>query len=187
MYVPSRLNTVRAVQMFFIERIFIFFMLLFSKKMGIILGAIKSYCHSKFSKPVVKILSIYRKKIFWKQTFPSNMLQITFQNFSPKFQIFSTKINVMVKVVKQFTAVCEKATQMNFIGKKLCRSLFSITFDTYRLKKDSCTAQIFSCEFYQIFQNVVETNLSDCFCLISIFVRYVDLSHKKCFLQPWLF
>ena len=91
MYVPSRLNTVRAVQMFFIERIFIFFMLLFLKKMGIILGAIKSYCHSKFSKPVVKILSIYRKKIFWKQTFPSNMLQITFQNFSPKFQNFLQK------------------------------------------------------------------------------------------------
>ena len=66
MYMPLRLNTVKAVEMFFIERIFIFFMLLFLKKMGIILSAIKSYCHSKLSKPVVKIQSIYIKKIFWK-------------------------------------------------------------------------------------------------------------------------
>ena len=41
MYVSLWLNTVRAVQMFFIERIFVFFMILFLKKMGIILSASK--------------------------------------------------------------------------------------------------------------------------------------------------
>ena len=50
------------------------------------------------------------------------------------FQIASctkiSKLNIMVKVVKLFTGVCEKATLMNVIGKHLCRSLF--------FKKVSC-------------------------------------------------
>ena len=47
MYVSLWLNTVRAVQIFFIERIFVFFMILFLKKMVIILSASKSHYHSK--------------------------------------------------------------------------------------------------------------------------------------------
>ena len=47
MYVSLWLNTLAAVQMFFIDRIFVFFMKLFLKNMGIILSASKPHCHSK--------------------------------------------------------------------------------------------------------------------------------------------
>ena len=60
-------------------------------------------------------------------TFPNNMLKVCFQIAScTKI----SKLNIMVKVVKLFTGVCEKATLMNVIGKHLCRSLF--------FKKVSC-------------------------------------------------
>ena len=62
MYLLPWLNTVGAVQMFFIERIFVFFMALFLKKMGIIFCASKPECHSRLSKPILKIRSIYRRK-----------------------------------------------------------------------------------------------------------------------------
>ena len=67
MFVLLWLNTVAAVQMFFIERIFVFFMTLFLRKMVIILGATKPHCHSRLSKRILKILSIYRKNNFPKQ------------------------------------------------------------------------------------------------------------------------
>ena len=63
MYVTLWLNTAAAVQMFFIERIFVFFMTLFLKKMGLILSASKPQFHSRLSKPILEILSIYRKNI----------------------------------------------------------------------------------------------------------------------------
>ena len=66
MYVSLWLNTMAAVQMLFIERIFVLFMTLFLKKMGIILCVSKPQCHSRLSKLILKILSIYRKKIFRK-------------------------------------------------------------------------------------------------------------------------
>ena len=50
----------QAVQMFFIERIFVFFTT-FLKKMA------KVHCHLRLSKPIFKILSIYRKNILGKQ------------------------------------------------------------------------------------------------------------------------
>ena len=63
MYVTLWLNTAAAVQMFFIERIFVFFMTLFLKRMRIILRASKTQCHSRLGKPTLKILFIYRKNI----------------------------------------------------------------------------------------------------------------------------
>ena len=65
MYVLLWLNTVAAVQMFFIERICFF--ITFLKKMGIILSASKPHCHSRLSEPILKILSIYRENILGKQ------------------------------------------------------------------------------------------------------------------------
>ena len=44
-----------AVQMCFIKRIFVLFMLLFLKKMGIILSASKPHYHSRLRKPILKI------------------------------------------------------------------------------------------------------------------------------------
>ena len=48
---------------------------------------------------------------------------------------------------------------------------------------------MFSCEFYQIFQSAffVKHIWVTAFAKYPVFVRYVYLSHKKCFLQPWLF
>ena len=60
MYVLLWLNTVLAVQMFFIERMFVSSWHYSLKKMGI-LSAIKPHCHSKLSKPILKILPIYKK------------------------------------------------------------------------------------------------------------------------------
>ena len=72
MCVSLLLNTVAAFQIFFIERIFVFFMT-FLKKMGIILRASKPQCHSRLSKPILRILSIYRKIYLREKTFLSNM------------------------------------------------------------------------------------------------------------------
>ena len=72
MYVPLWLNAVAAVQMLYIERIFVFFMTSFLK-MEIILSARKPQGHSRLSKPILKILFSYRKKI--RETkFQSNIL-----------------------------------------------------------------------------------------------------------------
>ena len=48
---------------------------------------------------------------------------------------------------------------------------------------------MFSCEFYQIFQSAffVKHIWVTVFAKYPVFVRYVYLNHKKCFLQPWLF
>ena len=67
MYVSLWLDIVAAVQMFIIERIFVFFRTLFLKKMGIILSASKPYIHSRLSKLILQILSVYRKNILGKQ------------------------------------------------------------------------------------------------------------------------
>ena len=85
MYVLLWLNTVADVQMSFIERIFVFFMTLFLKKMQAqanpwVLG--KQLSQEICSKYVYRVLH------------------------APKFEIFSTKLNMMmVKVVELFTGV----------------------------------------------------------------------------------
>ena len=61
MRVSLWLNTVASCSMFFIERIFVFFMTLFLKKVRIIFSASKPYRHSRFRGPILKIQSIYRK------------------------------------------------------------------------------------------------------------------------------
>ena len=84
MYVSLWLNAVAAVQMFFIERIFVFFMTLFLKKMGIILSASKPHCHPKLSKPILKILSIYKNIFLGKyalNTFSDCFMHQTFNIF----------------------------------------------------------------------------------------------------------
>ena len=61
MYVSLWLNAVAAVQMLYIEHIFVFFMTSLLK-MEIILSARKPHYHSRLSKSNLKILSSYRKK-----------------------------------------------------------------------------------------------------------------------------
>ena len=82
-------------------------------------------CHSRPSKPILKILSIYRKNILGKQPSLAICSKYVFRLLhAPKIQIFSTKLNMMVKVVKLFAGVLWKRCSDNFIGKHLCRSVF---------------------------------------------------------------
>ena len=104
MYVSLWLNTETAAQMIFIERNFVFFMRLPLKKMGIILSANKPNCH--LSKPILKIILICRKNILGKQLSRGICSKYVFRLLhAPESQIFSTKLNIMVKVVKPFTGV----------------------------------------------------------------------------------
>ena len=119
------LNTVTAVQMFFIEHIFVFSMTLFLKKMEIILKASKAQCHSRPNEPIFKILSIYRKNILGKQlSLATCSKYVSRLLHAPNFQIFSTKLNMMVKVFKLFTDVLCKRCSDSFVGKHLCRWFF---------------------------------------------------------------
>ena len=94
MYVLLWLNTVAAVQIYFIEYIFVFFMTLFLKKMGIVISASNPHCHSRLSKP---ILSVYRKNILGKQLSQIVCSKYFFRLLhAPIFQVFSTKLNTMV-------------------------------------------------------------------------------------------
>ena len=70
------------------------------------------------------------------------------------FQIFSKKLNMMVKVVKLFTEVLWRSCADAFYRKTPIRSLksYRIKFDAFRLRK-RLLYKVFSCEFYQIFQN----------------------------------
>ena len=91
---------------FLLSLVFVFFMTLFLKKMGIILSASKPGCHSRLSKPVLKILSIHRKNIFGKQLSLAICSKYVFGLLhAPTFQMFSKKFNMVVKVAKLFTGV----------------------------------------------------------------------------------
>ena len=108
-----------AVQMFFIERIFVLVMRLFLKKIGIIFTARKPHYHSRLSKPILKIQSIYRKGILGKQLSQALCSRHFFRLLhAPKFQTFSTKLNLMVKVVKLFTCVLWKSCSDKFYRQK---------------------------------------------------------------------
>ena len=67
--------------------------------MGIILSARKPHRHSRLSKPILKI-------ILGKQLSQAICSKYVFRLLqAPIFQIFSKKLNLMVKVVKLFTGV----------------------------------------------------------------------------------
>ena len=85
-----------------------------------ILSASKPHCHFRLSKSIFKILPIYRKNILGKQhsqalsskyvfrlLYAPKFLFSKFLNFSNffKISIFSTKLNMIVKVVKIFAVV----------------------------------------------------------------------------------
>ena len=95
---------------FFIERMFVFFITLLLKKMGILNRFWKFY-------PFIE------KKVLGKQLSKGLYSKYIFRLLhGPKFQIFFAELNMMVKVVKLFSGVL-KAALMNFIGKRLYRNL----------------------------------------------------------------
>ena len=114
-----------AIQMFFIVRIFVFFMTIFLKQMRITLSASKPHYHCRFSKPVFKIESIYEENIFGKQLPQAICSWYVFRLLhAPKFQIFYTKLNLMVKVVKLFTGVLQAK-------ERLLQKCFPVSFTKY--------------------------------------------------------
>ena len=126
MFVSIWLNTVAAVQMFYIERIFVFFMTLFWKKMGKILSASKPNFHSRLSKRVLKILSIYRKNIFGKQLSEAICSKCVFRLLhAPESQIFPTKLNMTVIVVKLFSGDVQKSSDEFYRKTPMQESLFN--------------------------------------------------------------
>ena len=126
MYVSFWLNTVAAIQMVFIDR--------FLYDTGIILSASKHHCHSRLSKPILKILSIYSRNISGKQLSLAICSKYVFRLlYAPKIRIFSTKLNMMGKVGKLFASALWKRCSDNSVGKHLCRSLFLIKFHAYRI------------------------------------------------------
>ena len=141
--------------------------------------------HSTLTKPILTILPIYRKNIFGKQLSQELCSKYIFRFLhAPKFEIFSTKLNMMVKVVKMFTGVLWKSCSDEFYTKHICRSFF---FNKVS-RLHNIPAQVYFCEFYQIFQNAVFAKYLWVTASAKYpFVRSVDLSHKKCFLQPWFF
>ena len=73
---------------------------------------------SRLSKPILKILSIYIKNTLGKQLSQAICSKYVFRLLhAPKFQIFSTKLSVMVKVVKLFTSVLWKSCSDEFYRK----------------------------------------------------------------------
>ena len=118
MYMSLWLNTVAAVQMFYKEHIFVFFITLFLKKMGIIVSASKPHCHSRLRKPILKILSIYRTNILGKQLSQVIYFKYVFRLLHAlESQIFSSKLNIMVKDGKLFTSVPWKSCSDEFYRK----------------------------------------------------------------------
>ena len=86
----------------------------------------------------MKILSIHRKNILGKQLSQVTCSKYVFRLFHAlKFQILSTKLNLMIKVVGLFTGVLWKSCLMNVIGKHLWRVSFLkaevllVTFSKY--------------------------------------------------------
>ena len=63
----------------------------------------QTHCHSRLSKSILKVLFIYRKNILGKQLSQAICSKYVFRLLHAlKFQVFSTKLNMMVKVVKLF-------------------------------------------------------------------------------------
>ena len=139
--------------------------------------ASKTQCNSRLSKPLLEILSIYRKNILGKQLSLAICSKYIFRLLhAPKCLILPTKLNMMVKVVKLFTGVLWKGCSNNFIGKDLYRSLFFNNVSRLQVKNSSTGV------FLWVLSNISER----IFCK-TLFVRYIDLSEKKRFNQPWLF
>ena len=177
------LNTVAVVQMFFIERVFVFFTT-FLKKMGIIKNARKPHCHFRLSKPIFKILPIYRKHCLEKQLSQAIYSKYIFRlPHALKFLVFSTKLNMMVNFSQ---ASYEKVILIKFIRKHQWRRLFFNKASCLQAKEILHTC--FPASFPKYFGMLFLQNTSGRLRLLNaLFVRYVDLSQKKCFPKPWLF
>ena len=84
----------------------------------------QTFCH--FGKPILKILSIYRKNILGKQLSQAICFKYVFRlPHALESLIFSSKLNMMVKVVKLFTDVLWESCSDEFYRKtSMQESLF---------------------------------------------------------------
>ena len=120
---------------------------------------------SRLSKPILKILSIYRKNILGKQLSQAICPKYFFRLLdAPKFQIFPKNLNTMVKVVKLFTGVLWKSCSDEFYRKTFMRSLFLNNVLRLQAKERLLTRV-----FLWVLPNISERcfykiPLDDCFC-----------------------
>ena len=118
------LNTVAAVQMFLLS-VFLFFHNIIKKDGNS--NKCKQFPLSfQTRKSILKFLYIYRKNILGKQLSQSICSKYVFRLLHvPKFRVFSTKLNMMVQIVKLFTGVLWKSCSDEFYKKTpMRRSLF---------------------------------------------------------------
>ena len=124
--------------------------------MGII-SASNPHCHSWLSKPILKILSICRKIFLGKQLSQAVCSEYVFRLLhAPKFQVFSTKLNTMVKVVKLFTGVLWKSCSDEFYRKTFMRSLF--LNNVLRLQAKETPYTCFPVSFTKYFRTLLLQN-----------------------------
>ena len=150
--------------------------------MGIIISASNPQCHSRPSKPILKILSVYRKNILGKQLSQAISSKYVFRlPHAPKFQVFSIKSSMMVKLF------FKKAALMNFIEKRLRGSLFFNKVSRLQAK-ERLLCRCFPVNFTKYFTTLLLQNTSGWLLLLNTLLCSLRcLSHKKCFLRPWLF
>ena len=84
--------------------------------------------HSGLSKPIFKILSIYKKYVLGKRLSQEICSKYVFRLLHlPKFQVFATKLNMIDGQTCRtiFTGVLWKSySDVNFVGKHLLENLF---------------------------------------------------------------
>ena len=81
------------------------------------------HCHSRLSKPILKILSIYRKNILGKQLSQAISSKYLFKLLHAPIFFFFYKLN-LVKVVELFTDVPWKSWSDEFYRKKHMQECF---------------------------------------------------------------
>ena len=138
------------------------------------------YCAYFFNKPILKILSVYRKNILGKYAL---------NTFSDWFMQQNFYIFYRIKYDGQSCQTVHRCsmTLMNFIEKRLCRSLFLNKLSRMQAKKESCTGA-----FLWVLPSISELFFAKHHWVTvsakyPFFSRYVDLGHRKMFSSTFNF
>ena len=90
---------------------------------GILLSASKPHCCFRLSKPILEILTIYRKNILGKQLSLSNMRSQIASCTKISNIFYKIKYDGWPKLSNCSRKFYQKAALMNFLGKHLCDNL----------------------------------------------------------------
>ena len=128
-------------------------MALFLKKMEI-LSASKSHCHSRLSKPILKILPIYRKNILWRQLSQAICRKTSMQEslFLIRFHAYMLKEDS----AQVFSCECSHIFQNAFVAKHLWVTASA----KYPLLRRLQPQKMFSSNLFVL--NIFEVNTVNC-------------------------